>query len=116
MAVLRFVQDDGVPAEVFVDAQNPIVKIGRANECEIRTRNSTVSRRHCQVVFTGSSFKLYDLNSSNGTYFNRERVTEHTLTSGDIFFCGNYEISFEEAEVVVEPAPAPPPPEPPARV
>ncbi|MCA9518152.1 MAG: FHA domain-containing protein, partial [Myxococcales bacterium] len=106
MAHLRFTTDDGQAGEVRIDAQNQIVKIGRANDSDIRTANVTVSRRHCQVVFTGSGFKLYDLNSANGTYVNRNRITEHTLNAGDVFFCGNYEVHFiDDAAAPAVPAP-----------
>ncbi|HRE92604.1 MAG TPA: FHA domain-containing protein, partial [Myxococcota bacterium] len=94
MPYLRFTQDDGTPAEVPIDAENSIVRVGRATDCHIITRNSTVSRKHCQIVYTGTVYKLTDLKSSNGTFFNRERIEEHDLTLGEVFFCGNFEIHF----------------------
>jgi predicted component of type VI protein secretion system len=94
MPYLRFIQDDGTPSEVPIDAENSIVRVGRATDCHIITRNSTVSRKHCQIVFTGSGYKLTDLKSSNGTFFNRERIEEHDLNLGDTFLCGNFEIQF----------------------
>ena len=98
MAFLKFQLDDGRPSQVPIDAEHPIVKIGRSKECSVRTRNSTVSRRHSQVVFTGSEFKVYDLGSSNGTFYDRKRVKEHTLVPGDVFFCGNFRVEFEVPE------------------
>ena len=89
MATLTYTGDDGVIGHVTIDADQPNVKIGRHKECAIRTDNGTVSRRHCQIVFSGTDYKVFDLGSSNGTYYQRKRIAEHVLQSGDVFHCGN---------------------------
>ena len=105
MATLTYTGDDGVIGHVTIDADQPIVKIGRHKECAIRTDNGTVSRRHCQIVFSGTDYKVFDLGSSNGTYYQRKRIAEHVLQSGDVFHCGNFKVEFSEEPVVADGAP-----------
>ena len=108
MAILKYTDDDGVAREVLVDAADPIAKIGRHKECSIITNNNTVSRRHCQIVFTGNEYLLSDLGSSNGTFVrgddgqNVRLTAETTLVDKQVFFCGNFQITFHAGASVVE--------------
>ncbi|MBM4388052.1 MAG: FHA domain-containing protein, partial [Deltaproteobacteria bacterium] len=95
MAKLFYIDDNGEKAFITINAENPHVLVGRSKECNIKTKNNTVSRNHCQVIFTGGQFKLFDLGSSNGTYYKKQRVKEQILDDSEIFFCGNFEIKFE---------------------
>ena len=55
--------------------------IGSTLDCHIVVENSTVSGHHCRLTFHDSQLTLEDLNSTNGTYVNGERVTEPRIVS-----------------------------------
>lgn len=62
--------------------------IGRQTECTIRVPVSAVSRQHCELVIDEDEVTIRDLNSGNGTYVNRKRVTEAVLSPGDLIAIG----------------------------
>jgi signal transduction histidine kinase len=57
--------------------------IGRDPRNPIQLQDSEVSRRHAQIVQTDNGFELVDLNSSNGTFVNNQKVGQLELHSGD---------------------------------
>lgn len=58
--------------------------IGRGNDCDLRVRDSDVSRHHCMIRNRGNEVTLIDLGSSNGTFVNGHRViSQSTLKGGD---------------------------------
>jgi hypothetical protein len=69
------------------------LKIGRAAPADIILADSRVSRSHCQIELTGEGLQVSDLNSTNGTFVDGERVDGSTvlpvgsvLKVGDITF------------------------------
>ena len=58
-------------------------KIGRSSACDIRIPLESCSRQHCQIDLDGDSLILEDLDSSNGTFVNNERVESAELIAGD---------------------------------
>ena len=64
------------------------VIIGRRSDTDIRVVNPTVGRHHCKVVYDGGDLKVQDLDSSNGTFVNGERIKTCTLADGDVLECG----------------------------
>lgn len=71
------------------------VTVGRALDNTIRMEDGTVSHHHAMFVLDGDSYKLRDLNSTNGTRVNTMRVTETRLTNGDQVRMGSVEMRFE---------------------
>ncbi len=71
------------------------VSVGRALDNTIRLEDTTVSHHHAMFVLDGVSYKLRDLNSTNGTRVNTLRVTETKLTNGDQVRMGSVEMRFE---------------------
>lgn len=57
--------------------------IGRAANCDVQLPANHVSRQHAEVQVSAGKLIVRDLNSSNGTFVNRKRVTEAELKSGD---------------------------------
>ncbi|MFA7235616.1 MAG: FHA domain-containing protein [Phycisphaeraceae bacterium] len=60
-----------------------VTVIGRKNTCDLRIPLSSVSRQHFKIERDGDKLTLRDLGSSNGTYYNNERVLEAQLEPGD---------------------------------
>jgi len=72
------------------------VSVGRLPECTIPLPDPNVSRRHCEVRASGSSFIVVDLGSTNGTKVNGARIQgEHTLADGDVVSVGPLSMRFE---------------------
>jgi len=60
------------------------VVIGRKNTCDLRIPLSSVSRQHFKIEKDDNGkLMLRDLGSSNGTFYNDERVLEAELGAGD---------------------------------
>jgi pSer/pThr/pTyr-binding forkhead associated (FHA) protein len=64
--------------------------IGREEGNGIRIPEGTVSRRHCELSLDEEEDALIvrDLNSSNGTFVNGERVSNTELSPGDLLAVG----------------------------
>ena len=63
--------------------------IGRERSIsDIVLRDPNVSRRHAELIFTGSDWTLEDLNSTNGTLVNNRRITRCPLRNGDLLTFG----------------------------
>lgn len=57
--------------------------VGRDEECDITLEAGEVSRRHAVIEVTAQGIRVEDLDSSNGTYVNSERIRKHILKQGD---------------------------------
>lgn len=57
--------------------------LGRDSSCDITIPGTHLSRRHAELAVNGSKLLIRDLNSSNGTYVNDQRITETELKPGD---------------------------------
>lgn len=117
MATLNYINDSGEEDLVHVGEGRSEVTIGRHRECELRTRNNTVSRRHSRVSYQDGNYVLDDLESANGTFFHRERISRVDLEDGETIYCGTFQVTFrldetDQARVAaMEPEPPPVPEE-----
>jgi diguanylate cyclase (GGDEF)-like protein len=69
--------------KMFKVSQEPMF-IGRGKDCEIVLTDEGISRQHARVEQDGhGNVAIVDLNSTNGTYFNGNRITRHLLRDGD---------------------------------
>lgn len=48
--------------------------VGRTRECDLQIRDTSISRRHVMLEFTGGAWWLTDLQSANGTFLDGQRV------------------------------------------
>jgi hypothetical protein len=90
------VHEPGRPAQRLA-VTGASMRIGRAPECELVLRDSTVSRRHARLTARDGVLVLTDLGSTNGTRVNGHRVTEVVLGAGD-------RVQIGETSLVVEAA------------
>jgi hypothetical protein len=86
--------------------------IGRVEDNVFQLAEPSVSSHHCEVLLKGEEVTVRDLNSTNGTFVNGEKVTEATLKPGQTLRLGQVELKLE-AEGTSAPAPAPAPAAPP---
>lgn len=67
--------------------QPPII-IGRSEECKLRIPLAAVSRKHCELFIEDDELRVRDLGSSNGTFVNKDRVSQRELIPGDLVSVG----------------------------
>jgi pSer/pThr/pTyr-binding forkhead associated (FHA) protein len=93
MWILRTVTD-GHPEQTFRILPGSIRTLGRATGADFIVDAALVSRVHCRLTASGTGdLELRDLESTNGTYVNGERVAEAvTLSSGDRIQVGRVEL------------------------
>jgi hypothetical protein len=72
-------------------------RIGRIAGNDIILPDPSVSSRHCILIRSGDDILVRDLNSSNGTMINSERITEKILMLGDTLRVGGIALQFESA-------------------
>ncbi len=101
--ILKF--RDAVIGEYMLEGDE--ITIGRKPGNTIQIDNLAVSGRHARVVRVGSKLVLEDLNSTNGTYVNGERITKHVLKHGDRITVGKHTLIFVEDQQAPQPAPEP---------
>lgn len=69
--------------------------IGRGRDCQARIADISVSRAHARIFCMGDSTIVEDLNSTNGTRVNREKVTgKRVVNDGDCIVLGETEWRF----------------------
>ena len=68
--------------------------IGRSEDNDVTIASRFISRHHLLLVRQGNTTCIIDLNSSNGTFVNSKRVSNHVLLDNDIVSLGNHRIKF----------------------
>jgi DNA-binding SARP family transcriptional activator len=79
--------------------------IGRDADARVHLLDGRVSRRHAEVVRSGSDYVVRDLGSTNGTSVNGRSVDETALVHGDIISIGGVELRFLDPSIAPRPHP-----------
>lgn len=74
--------------------------IGRKHSNDIVIDHLTVSGSHARVESLSSTFVLRDLESTNGTFVNNEKITMHNLRNNDVIMVGNHNLLFDMSDLV----------------
>jgi pSer/pThr/pTyr-binding forkhead associated (FHA) protein len=69
--------------------------IGRVEDNTFQIAEPSVSSHHCEVLLRGNDVIVKDLNSTNGTFINGEKVTESPIKPGQILRLGQIEMRLE---------------------
>jgi hypothetical protein len=77
--------DDGSERRVTKDR----FVIGRGKHCDLVINSSKVSREHAHIVREGDAHFIEDLDSSNGTWFDKARIQRRKIEDGDEYFICN---------------------------
>ena len=77
--------------------------IGRVEDNTFQIAEPSVSSHHCEILLRGSDVVVRDLNSTNGTFINGEKVAESVIKPGQILRLGQIEMRLE-TDVPVSPA------------
>jgi pSer/pThr/pTyr-binding forkhead associated (FHA) protein len=69
--------------------------IGRVEDNLFQIAEPSVSSHHCEVHLRGDEVLIRDLNSTNGTFINGEKITESILKPGQMLRLGNVELKLD---------------------
>jgi hypothetical protein len=89
--------------------------IGRVEDNTFQIADPSVSSHHCEVLLRGTDVVVKDLNSTNGSFINGEKVSETVLKPGQTLRLGQIELQLLTEGMPIPaptapPAPAPAPP------
>jgi pSer/pThr/pTyr-binding forkhead associated (FHA) protein len=80
----RMVSDSSwLAGKSFEIPRDKSVVIGRGTQCDIVIPGTHLSRRHAELTAQGTSLRVKDLSSANGTFINDRRVEESVAYNGD---------------------------------
>jgi signal transduction histidine kinase len=95
MATLRLIRDsEGFRNEEFQVGE--VTSLGRTPANDVVLEHRGVSKEHARIVSQDDGYYLEDLNSSNGTYLNGEKIERSQLRNGDVIRIFDYTIEFVE--------------------
>ncbi len=60
--------------------------IGRGKHCDLIINSGKVSREHAAIIREGGEYFMEDLGSSNGTWYDKRRITRRQIEDGDEFY------------------------------
>jgi hypothetical protein len=80
-----------------IPLESTLLSIGRGLDNDIILEDTRVSRHHAQLRYKTRRFWVTDMNSTNGTYINGERISEADLRHGDVLSLGGLELTFHES-------------------
>lgn len=81
--------------------------IGRVDDNTFPIAEASVSSHHCEILLRGADVFVNDLNSTNGTFINGDKITgEAMLKPGQILRLGQIELRLDVEGATPAPAPA----------
>jgi diguanylate cyclase (GGDEF)-like protein len=78
----QLVQLAGLDVGALYNLSGTLV-IGRASDADVRIEGPGISRHHARVRIGGGAVEFEDLNSTNGSFINGQRVERRELLPGD---------------------------------
>jgi len=73
----------GVDQGSRFELTEPTIRLGRDPSSTIPLHDTEVSRHHVEIRWVDGEYAISDLNSSNGTFINGQRIRHQQLASGD---------------------------------
>ena len=66
------------------------ITIGRNNNSDIQINNLGASKKHAAITRQNGNYMIEDLNSTNGTLLNNEKITKAGLSGRDVITIGKH--------------------------
>lgn len=99
--------NQGMSGRTF-DLQIERTTVGRVEDNTFQISDASVSSHHAEILLRGPEIVIRDLNSTNGTFINGEKISEAPLKSGQTLRFGQVELKIDDGQPVsAAPAPAP---------
>jgi len=95
MWILQSAADDEGESLTFRMPPGSIKTVGRAPRADFVVDAALVSRLHCRLTANDNGVDVVDLDSTNGTYINDERVKTGCIKSGDRLRVGRVEFQVQ---------------------
>ncbi|MDJ0720148.1 MAG: FHA domain-containing protein [Desulfobacterales bacterium] len=99
---------DGVATTQF-EIDKPEIRIGRSPECDVFIDDTSVSNLHCVIETVAATdenqppeYHIRDLDSTNGTYVNIDRVQKARLVHEDVIRVGLKNFKFVDEQSASE--------------
>jgi pSer/pThr/pTyr-binding forkhead associated (FHA) protein len=73
-----------------LETDKDTVTIGRNSNSDIKINNLGASKKHAAITRQDGSYFIEDLNSTNGTLVNNERITKTGLSGNDVITIGKH--------------------------
>jgi pSer/pThr/pTyr-binding forkhead associated (FHA) protein len=89
--VLEFV--NGINSGELVKLRRDATILGR-EKGDIVLKDTEISSTHCQIQQIDGAYHIFDMNSTNGTFVNGQRIIKARLKPGDLITLGNTSIRF----------------------
>jgi predicted component of type VI protein secretion system len=100
-------QSSEFEGKVF-DLSGPEITVGRLADNKVQLEHASVSGHHAILKLNGLDYSIKDLDSTNGTRVNGERITEQRLRRNDSVRLGNIEVRYDsEHQPPGQPMPTP---------
>lgn len=80
--------------------------VGRLEDNTFQIADPSVSSHHCEIHLQADGLLIKDLNSTNGSFINGEKITEAVLKPGQTLRLGQVELRIDDGRPVSTPAPA----------
>ena len=93
MWILQSASDPDGDSMTFRLPPGAVKTVGRAPRADFVVEAALVSRLHCRLTAADDSVDVVDLESTNGTYINDERVKSGCIKSGDRLRIGRVEFT-----------------------
>lgn len=90
--------------QVSLDGRNRW-SIGRKDSDILLRGDDTVGRKHAVLFADGTSYRIEDLKSINGTYVNGKRITSRLLRDGDVIQIGHFSILYSFDGLIISEVP-----------
>ena len=93
---LQLVRGPGAPLTIPLEADK--IVLGRSSHADVSIADTSLSRRHAQLLRSGPEYILEDIGSRNGIFLNGLRVHSVTLRQGDTVQLGDVVFVFHESD------------------
>lgn len=87
-------QSSEFSGQIF-DLTGPEITLGRLEDNQVTIAHTSISGHHAVMKLDNQDYIIQDLQSTNGTRVNGERVTEHKLRRNDLLRVGNIELLYD---------------------
>lgn len=72
----------------------PRILVGRSEHNDLPIESRFISRHHAMFIRDGRTTVLMDLNSTNGTFVNSQRISNHVMVNDDVVMIGHHGLKF----------------------